>query len=192
MSPAREKAAALIGAAAGAGLVLMASSRDWATAVLPATSALGVPVRVAVAGRRAAPAAVALALAVLAVTVGMALTSGRVRRVLGAVAVPAALGGALSCLDVARAPEQALRLASASRAVDVAALAGRASVTAWVWVAFVAWLLPLAAGLLAVVRGGAWTARSSPRAATRTADERTASPTPAHVWEALSRGEDPT
>lgn len=178
---------------AGTLVLLLAASRDWAVAAVSADDPRGpgLALTLRATGREAAPAVVALALAAAAAGLAAALTGRHVVRLLGAVGVVAAVGGAAAAAGVARDPGAAVADAAVRFGVDPATAAASAQVTAWGWVGLAAWGVPLVAALMTVSRGHRWRPRG-------TEDRRpagvggSASPSAAVVWEALSRGEDPT
>jgi uncharacterized membrane protein (TIGR02234 family) len=77
--------------------------------------------------------------------------------------------------------------------------------SAWPWLAALGGVLVVAAGVLTVLRGAAWPGMSArydapagkrsaagPRRAAAAASAPAGQPTPADLWKALDRGEDPT
>ncbi|MFF4649060.1 TIGR02234 family membrane protein [Streptomyces sp. NPDC001380] len=173
---------------AGAVLVLWAVGRTWAEG-----SAAGLGrAHLSVTGRQVSgvPGALALvglasAVAVLAVRRAGRLAVGALVALAGAgAAVAAALGAAdTAAVDAEAARSTALAAASATRVTH----------TAWPWLAVAGGVLLCAAGLLTLLRGRDWPSMSSrydaPAGRAR-APRREA--TPADLWNALDRGEDPT
>ena len=203
----------------GAGLIILAGTRTWATVKvggnLPGMSDL------TVSGRRAAPAGIPVALAAAAAAIVL-ITSGRVVRAV--VAVGLGVAGAVLAVTavratrdtsgaVAKALRDSLGLYSSSDAGSGAAdgwFAGGNSVaiSAWPWVAGLGAVLIVGASLLVLIKGWSWPgptrryeragkavpAPASLGAAARSGP-RPAGPAevgPAGTWDALSRGEDPT
>jgi uncharacterized membrane protein (TIGR02234 family) len=182
----RGRAVAVVACLAGAGLVLLASSRAWAE--LPASGGGLVPSGPApLTGRDLVPLAYACGLAALAGTLALLATRGWPRRVVGVLLV--VLGGAALLSGLTGAGAQAVR--------DAAGTAAEAPVTrtAWPWVSHAGAVLVVAAGVLTAAVGHRWAgmsdrydapaAREQGRAARRPADA-------GDLWSALDRGEDPT
>lgn len=198
----------------GAGLVILAGSRTWATVNvgvdLPTLADL------TVSGRRAVPAGVPIALAAAAGAIVLA-TSGRMVRVLVALGlVIAGAGLAVSSVrataDTSGAVAKALRdslkvVGSPSDANSVNGGLGAGSVadiSIWPWVAGLGAGLIAGAGLLVLLQGWSWPGPT--RRFERSADAvgapgaaqsgpgsaRPVDLGPADTWDALSRGEDPT
>jgi len=203
----------------GALLILLAGTRTWATVTLsggfPGLSELAVP------GRRAAPGAIAIALAAAAGAVVLA-TSGRIVRFL--VAAGLGIAGAVVAVNgvrAARDTENAVAIAlrdslrvSTDRSVsgNGAFVGGNVAVSfsIWPWVAAAGGGLILLAGLLALVGSRSWagptrryeraSAPGAPLAgpattassATESGPGRPPTVSPAATWDSLSRGEDPT
>ncbi|MFH8371340.1 TIGR02234 family membrane protein [Streptomyces sp. NPDC018031] len=190
----RSLAVALLSGAAGAALVLLASSRTWAegTAAV-AQGALpqradgdditGLPGALAVVGLAALVAVFAVRRA------GRALVAGLLTLCGAGIAVSALVGAS----DTAALEDKASKATGlADSAIhDVAH-------TAWPWVALAGGLLLLLAGVLALSYGRHWPAMSGryerpgggrgPRRAAAAAG----SDRPEDLWKALDRGEDPT
>jgi uncharacterized membrane protein (TIGR02234 family) len=196
----------------GAGLILLAGTRTWATVTvngtLPGLSELTVP-------GSSVPGATAIALAAAAAAVVLA-TAGRIVRFV--VAASLVIGGGVVVLlgvrgavDTTRttaiAVRESLGVYSSSakaggNAVGAAFGDGKAqvSVSIWPWVAVAGGVLVLLAGLLALVGGRSWrgpTRRYERAAPAEGPASVSAAPTrrnetPAGTWDALSRGEDPT
>lgn len=191
----RSLAVALVSGAAGAALVLLASSRTWAegtAAVAQGTlpqradgdDITGLPGALAVVG-------LAALVAVFAVRrTGRVVVSGLLA-LCGAGIVVSALVGAS---DTAALEDKASRATGLTNSAihDVAH-------TAWPWVALAGGLLLLLAGALALGYGRHWPAMSGRyerTGAARAGARRAAAPTdpdrPEDLWKALDRGEDPT
>jgi uncharacterized membrane protein (TIGR02234 family) len=208
-APAGRRAAVLL-TLLGAGLIILACTRTWATVSLggnlPGMSDL------TVSGRRLAPAGIPVGLAAAAGAVVL-LTSGRVVRVL--VAAGLVVGGALLAVNAAQAAQDtsgavtsALRdsLGVFSRSASgglISSSGTHAEISVWPWPACLGAVLLLGAGLLVLIRGWYWpgpTRRYERSGATVPSTGRQSAPRsapaadagPAGTWDALSRGEDPT
>lgn len=163
----------------GAAVLLIAAQRDWVR--IPAT---GSPGAASVAKADVADLVRALGLAALAGVVAIAAARGRGRAAVGVVlalvggyAVAVAAGAGVS-------PEpQMLAGAAAEPAVEFVA-------TAWPWVGAAGGLLVFLAGLLVAVRGHRWSSMSQRYAGAAAAPAPAA--TEVGLWDAQSRGDDPT
>jgi uncharacterized membrane protein (TIGR02234 family) len=199
----RSIAVALLLGAVGAALVLTAGGRTW----LHGTTNLGnSAVTVSVNGRTVTGLPGALAIVGLAALVAVFAVRGAARRVVagllalcGAGVVAAAL---LALGDTAALGEAAANATGLTHAP----VTGRAT-TAWPVAAAAGGALLLAAGAVALARGGAWPGMSSrydraDRAGRTTGAPASRAPRPAaatvdpdrpeDLWKALDRGEDPT
>ena len=180
----------------GAGLVLLAATRTWATVEavvgLPGLSELTVP------GRHSAPSAIPVALAVAAGAIVLA-TSGRTVRLVvaagllvgGVVVVFSGVGGALdSSRTTAIAVRDSLKVSGAGYTTG-----SPVSVTICPWVAVLGGVLIGLSGLLTVLGGRSWAGPTRryerEKAAVSVAPDPGSAGTAAY-WDALSRGEDPT
>jgi uncharacterized membrane protein (TIGR02234 family) len=185
----------------GAGLVVLAAGRTWATARVAGAGGSGA---VPATGSSVAPGTTALALVAAAGGVAL-LTSGRVLRLV--VAVVLALAGAgITVLALMSAADPVGAVAPAvSRATGTtqAPDAGSAHVTGWPWAAAAGGALVAAGGVLALVRGRTWAAPSrrydrdagpsaSPVPAVGTAATAAARDASLDAWDRLSDGDDPT
>lgn len=131
-----------------------------------------------------------LALVGLAAAVAVFAVRGAGRLAVGALTLLAGLGAAAA--SAAGAGDTAALDAEAARKL---ALSGSAATevghTGWPWVALAGGLLLAVAGLLTLRYGRSWPAMGSRyEAPTRKAPAK--SDTPADLWKALDRGEDPT
>ena len=187
---------AVLGGAAGSGLVLLAADRPWATARV--TPAAGQPFEVTASGSQIVPGIVALALLGLAAA-AVLLLAGGLSRPIAAVLLVGAGAGCLFLAGVAARSGPSDSLAPAVAKATGAGLesAGAASATAWPYLALGGSGLVVVAGgfgLVAAARPGS-APRSTRRAALAPAgtpvapDDRDAA---MDAWDALSRGEDPT
>lgn len=189
--PRRELGAALVACLLGSAAVLLAGGASWARVGF--SLADGPPVVAdAITGRAAAPLAVALGLLGLAAAAAMLATRGRPRRALGGLLT---LAGLVVMIDSIRALG---RLAALATGTAPAGMTAGADPTAGPWVAAAGGVAIIAAGILALVRGGRWNPMSqryeapgSPRASSP-AQPATATEDPDAAWRALDRGEDPT
>jgi len=170
----------------GCGVGLLAQGRTWASARIGnGVSAADV---FSVSGVTAAPGLTALALVAGAGGVVLATAGRRVVQV-AAVLVAAAGAGILAlAIQVAQDPGGALRgpavEASGLTTVTLSQVAG----TAWTVVGMLAGALVVAGAVLALLRGSAW---AGPSRRYERAEARAAA-TDEPLWDAISRGEDPT
>ncbi|MFF7589765.1 TIGR02234 family membrane protein [Kitasatospora purpeofusca] len=176
----------------GAVLVLTAAGRVWA-------EGLAGTLEVSVTGGKISELPAGLALVALAAAVAVFAARGAGRLAVGALTVLAGLGAAAAA--AAGAGDTAALDAEAARKL---ALTGSAATgvghTAWPWVALLGGLLLALAGFLTVRYGRGWPAMGSRYEAPtggapvrRSAAARnSAAQTPADLWKALDRGEDPT
>ncbi len=200
----------------GAGAVVLAGGRPWASRAVSGVPGLA---RVVASGTELAPAVTALALVVAAGAIALALAGRLARRVVATLVVLAGVTLLALVASVLRDPDGALApavVAATGQSGPVAA--GPAAVTAWPWLAVAGGLLVVVGGLLALVAGGSWAvtgrrfttpvpaASGSGPAATSAepAGQRATSAESAgqratarrdrdlDTWDALSRGEDPT
>ena len=195
----REKIAAALLAAAGAGLILASDGRGWASATV--TSPIRLNVQTSGSSLTSLPYALGLAGLAGAVALFAVRRIGRylVGAVLlgaggGTVAAVAANLGRLDSAQLARTAEQTLGASAAQL--------GPVSNTAWPYVTLVGGVLVALAGGLTLVRGHSWAGLSSryERHQTQTGPTATPTETPAptaepsarELWDALNRGTDPT
>jgi len=208
----REKVAAALLAAAGAGLVLASDGRGWARATVTA------PVRLSVEATGSSLTSLPYALGLAGLAGAVALFAvRRIGRFLvglvllgagaGTVAAVAANLGHLDSTQLTRAAEQTLGASAAQL--------GAVSNTAWPYVTIAGGVLIALAGALTLVRGRSWTGLSNryevapaerPATASNTASQApgTAQAAPSdtardeadltsrELWDALNRGADPT
>ncbi|MGF1426214.1 TIGR02234 family membrane protein [Kitasatospora sp. LaBMicrA B282] len=174
---------------AGAGLVLLAVGRTWMSGQIKGLA-------VSASGSQVSGLPQALALVGLASAVAIFAVRGIGRTVVGALVLLAGLGAALSA-GLGASGSGAVDSEAARKLGLLGATAEHVSHTAWPWVALLGGLLLAAAGLLTVVRGRAWPSMGARyeapagKPAPRTAGAAPAS-SPADLWKALDRGEDPT
>ncbi|MFI6446993.1 TIGR02234 family membrane protein [Kitasatospora sp. NPDC050543] len=173
----------------GAVLVLTAVGRVWAQGRVGGASGGTLEVSATGSGISGLPGG--LALVALAAAVAVFAVRGAGRTAVGVLVVlaglAAAAGAAAGAGDVA-----ALHAEAARKLALTGAQAGQVTHTGWPWAALAGGLLLAMAGLLTVRFGAAWPAMGSRyEAPTRKAPARAAD-TPADLWKALDRGEDPT
>lgn len=198
----REKIAAALLSAAGAGLILASDGRGWASATVTA------PIRLSVqtSGSNLTSLPYALGLAGLAGAVALFAVRRIGRYLVGAVLLGAGIGtvvavatnlGRLDSTQLARTAEQTLGASAAQL--------GPVSNTAWPYVTVAGGVLVALSGVLTLVRGRSWAGLSSrydrntrttstPATSTVAASDPTpeAEPTSRELWDALNRGTDPT
>ncbi|MEU0493815.1 Trp biosynthesis-associated membrane protein [Nocardiopsis sp. NPDC006139] len=186
----REFAAAVLGLAAGAGLLLASAGRAWATGDLT-TAGPVVPAPVQITGGDLTGVPAGIGWAALAGIAGIYAARGWARRLIGALL---ALGGgyALSAVVAAARP------AALAEAVDAAAAAGTARaagtpalLAAGPAMAAAGAALIAAAGVLALLRAPAWPGMGT-RYDRDAAPRANATGTPADLWKSLDAGDDPT
>ncbi|WP_165989856.1 TIGR02234 family membrane protein [Streptomyces sp. YIM 98790] len=182
---------ALLGGAAGAGLVLIAAGQTWSEGTT-ASSGAGLPVTASGNAVSGLPSALALVGLGALVAVFAARRTGR--RAVSAVLLLSGAGAAATAVAGSR-DTGALR-DSAAEATGLAE-AGVTAVghTAWPWISALGGLLLFGAGLLALGYGRYWPAMSGryERAGRRAPRSAAAVPErPEELWKALDRGEDPT
>ncbi|MER5640890.1 TIGR02234 family membrane protein [Kitasatospora sp. NPDC002227] len=134
-----------------------------------------------------------LALVALAAAVAVFAVRGAGRAAVGALTLLAGLGAAAAA--AAGAFDSSALDAEAGRKLALAgAQAEQISHSAWPWAAALGGLLLAAAGLVTLRSGAAWPAMGARYdAPARKAEAPTARPSsPAELWQALDRGEDPT
>ncbi len=170
----------------GAVLVLTAVSRVWA-----AGKAGGLAVEVTGSAVSGLPGG--LALVGLASAVAVFAVRGVGKAVVGALVTLAGLGAAVAAV-VGATGAGALNGEAAKKLALVSAQAEQVSHTAWPWVAALGGLLLAVAGLLTVRYGRDWPAMGSryDAPARKATPKAQGAGTPAELWQALDRGEDPT
>jgi uncharacterized membrane protein (TIGR02234 family) len=210
----REYALALVLGAAGAGVVLLSARQGWARVLTPAPAPLAATA-VTVTGQDLIPLAGALSVAALATLAAVIATRRLARRLTGILlaAFGAAIAVAVSLPVTAAEVLAAARVTTVSQAGS--ATAGGASgvspgtvpngappgvtTTGHVTMLTVPWrpiavagaLVIIAAGLLVAWRGGRWPVMSS-RYERPPQRDRQPPDDSASLWEALSKGADPT
>ena len=208
----REYAAGLVLGAVGAGLVLLSARQGWARVLTPAPPPLPAG-SVTVSGQDLVPLAGALGLAALATLAAVIATRSLARRLTGvllavsgvviavAVSLPITTAEVLAAARVTTVSQAGSATAGGSAGVSPGAVPGGTTpgvtatghvtmLAAWRPVAALGALVIVAVGLLVAWRGSQWPVMSgryerSPQRE-RPVDES------ATLWEALSRGADPT
>ncbi|MFI5527952.1 TIGR02234 family membrane protein [Kitasatospora sp. NPDC051853] len=171
----------------GAVLVLTAVSRVWAEGTA------GGQLAVEATGSAVSGLPGGLALVGLASAVAVFAVRGVGKLVVGALLTLAGLGAAVAAV-LGATDSAALHAAAAGKLALVSASAEQVSHTAWPWVAFAGGLLLAVAGALTIRHGRSWPAMGSryEAPARKAAPKTKGSGTPADIWQALDRGEDPT
>ncbi|KAB2342745.1 TIGR02234 family membrane protein [Actinomadura rudentiformis] len=206
MTPAgRERGLTALLCAAGAGLVLLAAGRPWAT--VRARDAI-TPFVQELTGRDLGGAASALGWAGLAALAALFATRGRVRAGVGLLLV--IFGAGIGYASVAAVRRSHVLTAAGDERALLQGLSAHPAVETGPWwmVSVAGAVLLAAAGLITVVRGARWPGMSAryerqgpagrpAGAPERAAGERTAAddslPVDQHsLWKSLDRGEDPT
>ena len=195
----RSLALMLLFAVLGAAVVLAAAGRTWAHG----TAAFqGTPLHISVTGSETTGLPGALALVGLASAVAVFAVRGLGRRLVGGLLALAGAGVAFSAVSAATGASALRHRAAAAVGVSQATVSGVGH-SAWPWVTAAGGVLLLLAGLLVIARGRDWPGMSSryeaprrrsvdpaPGSAPQPAAK--AAETPADLWKALDRGEDPT
>lgn len=166
----------------GAAVVLAASVPTWVTARI--ADAAGTTTLTA-SGARSSGTVMPIALAAAAAAFALTLVDGWLRRIVAVVLAGCGVGVALACAAVLADPAAAV---GAPGVVPVAA-----STTVAPWIAIIGSVPLVLGGILALLAGDRWAARSARRTdevaggrtSTRQAPTRSA-------WDALSEGDDPT
>src|SRR5215470_9135908 len=151
------RAGVVVAAGAGGGLTLVAAGQTWVAGTvsdLPGGDA------VAATGHDLLPVAVPLALIACAGAVVLATAGASIRAVAAAVLVPTGIGLAVAAPAAARHPAASLGPAARRLAGTTEVLVTGAHVTVWPWLVTAAGTAIAAAGLVALVRGRAWSSRS--------------------------------
>lgn len=209
----REYALGLVLGAAGAGLALLSARQGWALVRTPAPPPLPAST-VKVSGQDLVPLAGALGLAALATLAAVIATRGLARRLTGlllatfgvvigvSVSLPVTTSEVLAAARVTTVSQAGSATAGGASGVSPGAIPGGANpgvdavghvtmLAAWRPAAVFGALVIIAAGLLVAWRGGRWPVMSS-RYERPQGPARPAAADSATMWEALSRGTDPT
>lgn len=187
----RGRVASVLLLLAAGGLVLLGSTQTWLTASLE--SGVDLPV----SGSEALPVMQPLALASLAMGLGLTLLGRWLRYVVGALAVAAGAGLVIMIAPVAfehpvSAVETTVTDHSGLMGIDaVSELVTSIQATAWPLASLVAAAFILVAGALVLVTASHWR-RGGRRYETRQAHQTSGPVDPVDSWDDLSHGEDPT
>ena len=180
----------VLGTLATGGLAFVALGRTWEQARVAAD---GLPSDVVtVSGSDAYPLASALALVVVTAAIAVLATGRRVRRVVGALVIAAAVGAIVAMTDGRSALD-----ASISDAVTASpAFTGGGSVvrttTSWDLVALAAFAIAAMLGGIVVALAPRWPTMSGRYDAPSASSAPVAPETEADIWKALDEGRDPT
>lgn len=174
--------------ALGAVLVLTAAGRTWAEGVAQGMTGNRVPV--AASGSRLTGLPTGMALAAMAAAVAVFAVRGRARLLVGGLTVLAGAGVVVGAV-LGNADTAGLHAVAAGQLALSSGHAEEITRTAWPWVALAGGVLLAGAGALTVRFGGRWPAMGSRYEAPSRRPAR-ASDSPADLWKALDRGEDPT
>jgi hypothetical protein len=178
---------ATFGALTLGALTLLMASLTWVTA--SSSTAVGAPIRLAVAGTAAAPGVSAAALVVVAAALALAL-AGRIGRLLAIVVLAAAgITTGASALGAIANPQR-VALAAAADRTGLSSLDGPASLTAGPYLAVVLGVLTVLWTMWVIVSARRWQASSRRHDPVVAADAD--EDDPFSSWDALSRGDDPT
>jgi len=177
--------------ALGAVLVLTSVGRVWAEGVVGGPD--GGRLELSATGSRLTGLPGGMALVALAAAVAVFAVRGRARIAVGVLAVLAGVGAVAGAL-IGATDTAGLDAVAAGKLALAGVQAEQITRTAWPWVALAGGVLLTLAGLLTVRFGSGWPAMGSRYdAPSRTA---AAGPrrveSPADLWKALDRGEDPT
>jgi len=187
----------------GASVALLAAGRTWTRGEVSFQQAA---LHVTATGSQTTGVPSALALVGLAAAVAVFAVRGLGRRLLGLLLALAGAGVMAVCVTAATGTAALNRRASAAVGLSTAT-ANHVTHSAWPWAGVVGGLLLVVAGVLVITRGRDWPGMSSRydaptrRRVDGPGTSATAGPgrsrpqaeqTPADVWKALDRGEDPT
>jgi len=178
--------AAVLAVLLGCGVGLLAQGRTWASARIG--NGVSTADAFAVSGATVAPGLTALALVAGAGGVVLATAGRRVVRVAAVLVAAAGAGIVALATQVARDPGGALHGPAVEASGLTTVTVSWVSATAWIAVGMLAGALIAAGAVLALLRGRAWAgpSRRYERA------EASAAATEEPLWDAISRGEDPT
>nr|WP_225447458.1 TIGR02234 family membrane protein [Streptacidiphilus sp. PB12-B1b] len=192
----RSLALMLLFAVVGAAVVLLAAGRTWARGEVAFQSSV---LHVSATGSQTTGLPSALALVALASAVAVFAVRGNARRLVGGLLALAGAAVVAACVGAATGSAALDRRAAAAVGLSTAT-AGHVTHAAWPWAGAAGGVLLLLAGLLVIARGRDWPGMSSRYEAPerRRVGAGTAAAanrpdhTPADLWKALDRGEDPT
>lgn len=186
-----ELATAALLCAAGAGLVITATGRQWVSVTV---TGAGTPISQSLTGRDLAAAAAALGWAGLAALAALVAVRGRARTAVGVLLFVFGVGAGHAAAAGIRRGHVLSVVADENN--FTAFLSTDLHIGSWWGVSVAGGVLLAASGLLTIMRGARWpgmSARYDPsgaggRAVTADAGE----PDPSRLWKSLDRGEDPT
>ena len=184
--------AAVLAAGIGSGALLLASTRVWVHAAVPEGVQNAGRATVATTGREAQPLVLALGRVAAAAAVALLIADRWARVALGCCLVLAGAGALACAVAVLADPASAIRPARSGLVTTVTGVHD-VRVTGWPWLAVAAGLALIGAGVLTLVAGRRWAAANRRFDPIDTAGATVSRPEHApEVWDALSRGEDPT
>ena len=197
------RAGAVLAGLAFAALLLLAASRSWVGADLPAPAAGGAGGRLDVSGGDATPLVPALGLVALAGSAALSTLRGAGRAAAGVLLAGAGAGAAAATAAVLLDPAGAVAPAVRSATGLTSATASAASATAWPVLALLPALGLVAVGVRVLVLGRRWAASARFEApagggggeappAPPAGGGRARPASRSALWDDLSRGEDPT
>ncbi|TDD31797.1 MFS transporter [Actinomadura sp. KC06] len=187
MTPGRERGVTALLCAAGAGLVLLAAGRTWAT--VEAEDAI-TPFSQSLTGGDLGGAAGALGWAALAGLAALFATRGRVRAGVGVLI--ALFGAGITYASTAAVQRANVLSAAGDKSALIKLGADPAlQVNLWWIVSVAGGVLLVAAGAVTAVRGARWPGMSA-RYERATPQAAAADDDPSAIWKSLDRGEDPT
>jgi uncharacterized membrane protein (TIGR02234 family) len=198
----RSLATTLLLSVAGAALLLVAAGQTWVSGKVEAQGAVRT---VTAPGSEVSGIPGAMALVALASVVAVFAVRGSARRLMGGLVVLAGAAASGAAATAGLGSGGGALDEKAARSVGLAEVTATSLThTAWPWLALAGGVLVLAAGVLTMRKGGDWpgmSARYDAPAGRRTAtgprrgasaSGAPAQQTPADLWKALDRGEDPT
>nr|WP_081539839.1 TIGR02234 family membrane protein [Kitasatospora sp. SID7827] len=178
----------LLSTALGAALVLTAVGRTWAEGVVSGIG--GSRIAVTASGAKLTALPTATALVAMAAAVAVFAVRGRWRVLVGALTVLAGAGAVAGAL-IGSTDTAGLHALAAGQLGLSSGRAEEITRTVWPWVALAGGVLLVAAGALTARFGAGWPSMGARyEAPSRTGPARAESP--ADLWKALDRGEDPT
>ncbi|MFG2694528.1 TIGR02234 family membrane protein [Kitasatospora sp. NPDC048407] len=179
--------------ALGATLLLTSVGRTWAEGVVAGTD--GGRIAVHASGSTLTGLPTGMALVAMAAAVAVFAVRGRARMLVGALTALAGVGAVAGAV-IGRTDTAGLHAAAAGQLGLTSGHAEQITRTGWPWVALAGGLLLVVAGALTVCFGRNWPAMGSRYEAptrSRPAGKTPAGAnSPADLWKALDRGEDPT
>ncbi|MFD7641333.1 TIGR02234 family membrane protein [Kitasatospora sp. NPDC059795] len=176
--------------ALGATLVLTAAGRTWAEGIAPGS--VGGRIAISASGSKLTGLPTGTALVAMAAAVAVFAVRGRARMLVGLLMALAGIGAVAGAL-IGRTETAGLHDLAAGQLGLASAHAEQITRTGWPWVALAGGLLLVVAGLLTLRFGRNWPAMGARyEAPTRRRPAGPVGGSPADLWKALDRGEDPT